>query len=470
MPALEVRAMPRLVNDLFRPLPVVYVAAFATFLYGTSAAAEWRAGTARVKITPAQPTWMSGYAHRTHPADGTLIDLWAKALVLDDGQGEKLCLITLDLVGVDRAFSQTVCDEIRAKHGLERRQIVLLSSHTHSGPVLRSNLRSMYFLDDGNWQRVADYSADLQQKLVTLAGEALKNVQPARLAWGTGHSSIAVNRRANVERDVPQLREQGLLQGPVDHDVPVLAVRTAENKLLAILFGYACHATVLDSYLWCGDYPGYAQIELEKLHPEAQAMFFAGCGADQNPLPRRKVELAEEYGRVLARSVEAVVQGTLTPVDGRLASSYREIPLALGMLPTRAELEAQAASDKPADKYSAQRAKLLLAELDAGRPLSQTYPYPIQLLRLGDGLQCVALGGEVTVDYSLRLKRELGRERTWVAAYANDVMAYIPSLRVLKEGGYEGGGAMVYYGLPAAWSTDVEETIVRGVHELAGDK
>lgn len=451
-----------------RALLLFGLAVFVFAVGSEPAFAQWRAGAARVKITPERPTWMSGYASRTRPADGTLIDLWAKALVLEDGQNERLCLVTLDLVGIDRGFAQRVCEELLAKHGLERRQVVLLSSHTHSGPVIRSNLRSMYFLDEAQWERIADYSVDLQQKLLALVGEALKDVQPARIAWGTGHSSIAVNRRENREADVPQLREQGLLKGPVDHDVPVLTVRTPEGKLRAILFGYACHATVLDSYQWCGDYPGYAQLELEKAHPEAVALFFAGCGADQNPLPRRKVELAEEYGQSLARSVEAVVQGPLTAIEGRLSSTYREIPLPLATLPTRDELEQQAASDKPADKYSASRAKLLLTQLDAGMPLSPTYPYPVQTMRLGTGLHWVALGGEVTVDYSLRLKRELGRDRTWVAGYANDVMAYIPSVRVLKEGGYEGGGAMVYYGLPTVWAPDVEEMIVRTVHALAG--
>jgi hypothetical protein len=71
------------------------------------------------------------------------------------------------------------------------------------------------------------------------------------------------------------------------------------------------------------------------------------------------------------------------------------------------------------------------------------------------------------VDYSLRLKKELSPDKTWVAGYSNDVMAYIPSLRVLKEGGYEGGGAMLYYGLPTVWSPRVEETIVAAVHETA---
>jgi hypothetical protein len=89
----------------------------------------------------------------------------------------------------------------------------------------------------------------------------------------------------------------------------------------------------------------------------------------------------------------------------------------------------------------------------------------VQAWQLGDGPTLAALGGEVVVDYALRLKNELGPDRTWVMGYANDVMAYIPSLRVLKEGGYEGGGAMVYYGLPTVWHPRVEEMIVAAVHE-----
>ena len=79
----------------------------------------------------------------------------------------------------------------------------------------------------------------------------------------------------------------------------------------------------------------------------------------------------------------------------------------------------------------------------------------------------------MVVDYALRLKRELG-PRTWAMGYANDVMAYIPSKRVLLEGGYEGGGAMVYYGLPTVWSAEVEEKIMAGllrqVHAKGGSE
>jgi hypothetical protein len=195
------------------------------------------------------------------------------------------------------------------------------------------------------------------------------------------------------------------------------------------------------------------------------ALFWAGCGADQNPLPRRKVELAEQYGRQLADAVDRVLAGVTAPVDGDLEASYREIDLPFAPLPTREELLRQAESS---NKYEAQRGRLLLARIHAGQPLSPTYPYPVQCWRLGRDVQWLALGGEVVVDYALRLKAELGRERTWVAGYTNDVMAYIPSRRVLAEGGYEGGGAMLYYGLPTVWAPEVEELIVREARDQAG--
>jgi hypothetical protein len=429
--------------------------------------AEWRAGAAKVKITPTRPLWMSGYGSRDHPAEGTSIDLWSKALVLEDPRGQRAALVTLDLVGIDRDFSTRVCTAIGAKFKLERRQISLCASHTHSGPVVGRTLMPMYALDDEQRQLIADYTLELEQQIVKLVGDALERLAPARVTWANGYSSIAVNRRTNVEADVPRLREEGLLKGPVDYDVPVLAVRRPGGELAAIVFGYACHATVLPFYDWSGDYPGFAQIELEKAHPGAVALFFAGCGGDQNPLPRKSVDRAREYGRSLAGSVEAALAGVMHTIDGDLNSRYAEIPLALDRLPSRDEILQDSQST---NKFVAQRGMALLKQIDGGEPLSPTYPYPVQIWQLGPGLTWVTLGGEVVVDYSLRLKRELGAERTWVAAYTNDVMAYIPSLRVLKEGGYEGGGAMVYYGLPTVWSAEVEETIVKGVHTLAGTR
>ena len=430
---------------------------------GRAGAAEWKAGAARVKITPPHPMWMSGYAARDKPAEGTLIDLWAKALALDDGEGRRAVLVTMDLCGIDRVLSTRVCAGIAEKHHLDRAAIALCVSHTHTGPVVGNNLRPMYGLDGRQGKLVDEYAAELETQLVAVAGEALASLAPARLEWGVGRATFAVNRRTNREEDITRLREEGTLKGPVDHDLPVLAVRSPDGKPLAIVFGYACHATTLSFYQWSGDWPGFAQLEIEKAYPGATALFVAGCGADQNPLPRRTVQLARRYGGEAASGVRAAVEGRLKPVAGALRTAYSEIGLPFAALPTREQLAADAASK---DRYVASRAKLLLAAWDCDGKLATTYPYPVQAWRLGNGPTLVLLGGEVVVDYALRLKKELGPETTWVAAYANDVMAYVPSLRVLKEGGYEGGGAMVYYGLPSPWGPDVEERIVGEVRRL----
>lgn len=425
---------------------------------GEERAREWKAGVARVSITPDQPMWMSGYASRTEPASGKLHDLWAKALALEDPLGKRCVLVTVDLVGVPRELSVAVCTRLMKEHGLSREAILLNASHTHTGPVVRSNLSVMYDLKEIHQRYVKEYGEALEQKLAAVAGEALKSLAPAMLSHGNGHATFAVNRRTNKEADVPRLRQLGKLTGPVDHDVPVLVVRDLEGTLRAVAFGYACHATVLSSNQWSGDYPGFAQIELEKSHPGATAIFWAGCGGDQNPLPRRSVALAEEYGRQLAVGVTSVLNAPMQPVTGKLAATYEEIDLPFSDLPTRDQLVTDSMNR---DRYVAARANLLLKELGKLGGLRGTYPYPVQTWQLGKDLTWVGLGGEVVVDYSLRLKRELGP--MWVAGYSNDVMAYIPSLRVLKEGGYEGAGAMVYYGLPTVWSPRIEELIVTAV-------
>jgi hypothetical protein len=107
-----------------------------------------------------------------------------------------------------------------------------------------------------------------------------------------------------------------------------------------------------------------------------------------------------------------------------------------------------------------------LDQLNAGKKFVRTYSYPVQAWRFGDAQTLITLGGEPVVDYDLKFKRTFGA-RTWVAGYCNDVMTYIPSVRVLKEGGYEGGGAMVPYGQPALrWADDVEDLITAATDRL----
>jgi hypothetical protein len=421
--------------------------------------AGWRAGMSREAITPKEPMWMAGYAARKHPSEGVEHDLWAKTLALQDPAGKTAVLVTLDVCGISRDLSDRIKGAIEARHGLKREQMVLACSHTHCGPVVGNNLITMYPLDDAQRARIADYTRFLEGAVENAVDRALRHLEDVSLSWETGRCDFAVNRRNNKEKDVPGLRERLSLAGPVDHDVPVLRLRSAEGKVRAIVFSYACHCTVLDYYKLCGDYAGFAQIDLERRFPGSQAMFVAGCGGDQNPIPRRSLKLASDYGDQLAASVSRVVEAPMRSIDGPLRTAYQEIDLAFAALPSREQISKDATSS---DFSIASRAKHLLRKLETQGKLAADYPYPVCAWGLDD-LSWVFLGGEVTVDYALRIKRNAGGSHTWVAAYCNDVMAYIPSLRVLKEGGYEGATSMIYYALPTIWSERVEEDIVAAV-------
>lgn len=452
--------------SLQRSCAFVLVFVLGLFVSGARGETSWQAGCAKTIITPAELMWMAGYGSRDTPAEGKLTELWTKALVLQDAQGHRGVLITLDLVGIARDLAVPICEDIEKKYGLKRDQIAICTSHTHTGPVVAKNLSALHYqvVDATQRKLITDYAADLRQKVLATVEQAMQNLAPCQVTWGSGRADFAVNRRTNREPEVPEVRTVGQLQGPVDHDVPVLAVHAADGQLKTVVFGYACHATVLGINQWTADYPGFAQTYFEELHPGCQAMFFAGCAGDQNPLPRRTIDLAKHYGRRLATAVEAVVMTSrMRPVTGSLQTSYREIDLPLAPLPTREEIEQ---NTKSTNKFEVARAQLLLEQLDAGKPLSPTYPYPVAVWQIGPDVSFVILGGEVVVDYAIRLKAELTGTRTWVAGYSNDVMAYIPSRRVLAEGGYEGASSMVYYGLPTVWAPEIENKIVSTVHEL----
>lgn len=421
-----------------------------------------KAGVAVKVITPEEPLWMAGYSARTKPAEGKVHELYIKALALEDPAGGKLVLLTSDLIGLPRSLSDKVAQEVQKRTGLPRERLLMNSSHTHCGPALRDNLTDMYPFSPEMAKKIDAYTEQLGGRMVDVIGAALNDLKPARLTHGRGTARFAVNRREPTPNGIINGRNP---EGPVDHDVPVLKVEAADGTLRAVVFGYACHNTTLSFYQWCGDYAGFAQAYLEEKHPGAVALFWIGCGGDANPLPRGSLEHARKYGRELAEAVEAVLADKNgSPVQGAWAARYAQISLPLEKLPTKEQLAAGLLSKELAVKNRAAR---LLKALENDGKLDDHYPhYPVQVWRLGD-LAWIALGGEVVIDYNLRLKKErAGAATLWVAGYCNDVMAYIPSARVLKEGGYEADSSMIYYGFPTRWSPAIEDKIVAKVHEL----
>ena len=428
-----------------------------------AAEGAWKAGTARSVITPKKALWMAGYGGRTAPAEGKLHDLMIRVLALEDAAGKRGVILSSDTLGIPQSMYNEVCTLLKSRYGLERSQIMLNASHTHCGPVLKGALHDIYPVNDEQLRDIEEYSNRLSVEIVTTIGKALDDLQPAKVSRGVGMAEFAVNRRTNREPDVPLLREQNQLVGPVDHTVPVLAVKRPDGTLKAVVFTYACHNTTLSFQQWCGDYAGFAQYSLETRYPNVTAMFCMGCGADQNPLPRRTVELCQEYGNQLTKAVGAVLDQPLVSVKSSLETRHAFVPLAMDPPPSQAQLQKMAT--EPAS-YTQRWASRVLKGLQSDTIRLSDYPYPVQAWRLGGDQLWITLGGEVVVDFSLRLKAEIG-EQTWITAYSNDVMAYIPSRRVLLEGGYEGQSSMMVYGLPTErWSPDVEERVITGVHKL----
>mgnify|MGYP005843009225 CR=1 FL=1 len=425
---------------------------------------QWKARVAKAVITPDTPVWLAGYGSKREPT-GKLHDLWVKTLALEDSQGQRAVLVTTDHMGIPKGMYESMCRQASDRFGLSRPQIMFTFSHNHCGPRLRGDLVDYYPIDEQQSRLVDEYTDRVEEIMLRTVGDALSRLAPARLSLGEGECGFAVNRRENTEAEVVQLRAAGKpLKGAVDHTVSVLAVHGKGGRLEAILVGYACHPTTLSFTQWCGDYPGFAQIELEKKHPGAAAMFINTCGGDQNPLPRRTVELCERYGHMLAESVEEVLQRPLEPISSGLRTRFAFVDLAYERVMTRADLEKSAASQAA---IHSRWAKRLLGKLDSGERFASSYPYPVHTWRLGSELLLIGLGGEAVVDYSLRFKKEFG-PHTWTCGYANDLVAYIPSLRVWQEGGYEGGPHLDEYGHPAMrWASDVEERIATTVHRLA---
>jgi neutral ceramidase len=425
-----------------------------------SAAADYKAGVARIIITPEKSMYLSGYANRTHASEGKIHDLWAKALAIEDRKGGRVVILSTDLVGLPRGITDVVAARALKEYSLDRSRLVINSSHTHTGPLIRGNLSMMFELDEEQKRRVDEYSRDLIEKLVAVIGAAINDLGPANLSFGNGAAKFAMNRRQNTAASV----KIGLNpKGPSDHDVPVLKVSAPDGKLRAVLFGYACHNTTLtgEFYQFSGDYAGFAQIAIEQANPGATALFMMLCGADQNPNPRSTLDYANKHGADLAAEVQRVLATQLQPVRGAILAAFQTVDLEFAMH-TRETFEARL---KETNVFRVRNAKAMLATYDQGRPIRR-YSYPVQAIQFGRDLTLVALGGEVVVDYALRIKKEYGSKGIIVAGYSNDVMSYIPSLRVLKEGGYEAADSMTYYGLPGPYNEEVEERVFRTVGQV----
>lgn len=426
------------------------------------ASAAWQAGVARADITPAEPVPLAGYGGKTRMSQRVEHPIWLKALALRDDTGATSVLVTADLVGLSSKMVRRISEQALKKHQIPRERLILNTSHNHSCPATEDVLWLYYEFTPEETEVKNRYTERVYAKYDEVIGAAIAHLKPVELAYEQGLAGVAVNRRRSRG---PESRALG---GQVDHDVPVITVRSG-SELQGIVFGYSCHTTALGGLSINGDYAGFAQLELEKSFPGSVAMFVQNCGGDANPLPRirgRDVEataLTEMYGHILAESVRQVVAAKMTPLSGPLKAAMGETELFLQPGIPLEELKQRLPnlSGMPRREFE----HFIRQHETLGGPPDRV-PYPVQVWSFGPELTLIALTGETVVDYSLKFKGSHGWNSTWVCGYNNDLLSYVPSLRVLKEGGYEGITGMYEYGHRAPYTETVEEQITRKVEEL----
>ncbi len=446
-------------------LVVFWFGLFATALLPAAPGSDRPAliplGAARVDVTPTEPIRLTGYASRKTSHQGVEQKLWAKALAIGDDRsaarpGGPVVLITLDNCGVSEGTWREVRQRLERLAGLGPGCVVIASSHTHSAPATKDWAPNIFVQDlTAEEQGAIDrYTANLIAQLEQVALTALRARQPGRLSWTQGRAGFAGNRRT-----------QG---GPVDPALPVLKAEKTDGELIALVANYACHCTTIGGEFnrACGDWAGYAQEAIEQVAPGAVALVTIGCGADANPSPRGGADfglaLARLHGDEIGSEMKRLLGLTFSPLKTAPLAKTQEIELPFGPHFTREQWLARSTNNGIVGYH----AKKWLARLERGEALPNGLYYPITSWSFGDDLSMVFLPGEVVVDYALRLKRELDRSRLWVTAYANYVPCYIPSRRILAEGGYEAEDSLWYYDRPARISTNAEDRIVSTVRDL----
>ena len=416
-------------------------------------------GVARVDITPEVPIRLAGYASRDKSESEVVLQrLSAKALAFGSDVQHPSILITVDLVGIPWRITKKLAEQLSKKMGIDPRQLVICASHTHGGPEVGNLLNILQYRGDhfsdsllalNQLMHISQYTEELSRKLEEVALAALKNRKPAFVAWGQGQALFAANRRTKG--------------GPVDPALPMLRITNPDGTLRAILVSYACHGTTLgDINEIHGDWIGEAQRLIEANHPGVIAMVTLGCGGDANPEPRGKIEDVKSHGQEISDNVDKLLTSQLQPLTSPPVGNMKWIKLPFSKVPTVPEL-IKLTEDNTVKGYEA---RLELDRVERGETIPSELDYPLQTWNFGNKLAMVNLAGEVVVDYSIRLKNELGAEHLWINAYSNDVPCYIASRRVIKEGGYEGETSMYWYNRPSPFSEKVEDLIVDAVHDL----
>ncbi|MEM6689205.1 MAG: neutral/alkaline non-lysosomal ceramidase N-terminal domain-containing protein [Planctomycetota bacterium] len=422
-------------------------------------------GFATRDITPERPLRLSGYGSRSEVMTGVRDRLFVRAMSI--GDGERLCvMVSVEGIAVLAEQTERLLEVIAPSHSLDRSRLVVCSTHSHAAPQMAGGLTNLFRVPTTNEQMIAleEYRDFVHEQCLAAINESIANRHPSTISIGNGRADFAVHRR--VIKDGTWTGFGVSSDGPTDRRVRMLVVRDADGSLSGAVFQYACHCTTLGPSFneVTGDWAGIAAAELEARHSGTTFMPVIGCGADANPEPRDDYQSALKHGKEMAEAVDSVISGgSLQPLNSVPRSRF-------GYAGLTAESPSREQLTEFLEDSNVNRARWARNMLDIWKSkgrLPESYPAPIHTWTFGDQLAWVFLGGEVVVQYQMRLEQELGSfDEVWVAAYTDDVFAYVAAEDMRSAGGYEVDFSMVYYDQPGRWQSGTENLIVRRVHEI----
>jgi hypothetical protein len=426
-----------------------------------------RAGVARGDITAPVGTYLTGFAGRPGPSTGVHDSLEAQVLVLESA-GTKAALICADILTFDDRLVERITGAVYSKAGIAPDNILLCASHTHSGPAVRA-IHGMGAPD----VEYLDCAAD---KIVGAVCQAAEQMAPVRVGAGRAEVSIGVNRRRRTDTGIALAPEPSK---PIDPDLSVLRVDDQAGKPICILFNHACHGVVLggNNTLISADWIGYARRGIERRFarvaasafdcPQARGeaappvvMFAQGACADINPAEMGTFEMAQRQGERVAEAVAALVPSIETAPVERVEAGSVAFEMPLLPLPSVDEARKEVADAErqvgalekegaPIGRINGAKAlvawaeRLVEAAQRGGAPPMRSRVTAVSL----DGIALVGLPGEVFCEIGMNIRASSPFARTFVIAYANRVLGYIPTRQAYDEGGYEVDGAYKYYGI-----------------------
>lgn len=411
----------------------------------------------KADITPAMPVYLEGYGGRNGLSKGVHDKIYVHSLLLKNN-GCTLLIVSIDILSIMREKADALKRKITEKYGLREQNILIHAIHVHSAPGLsRKLIRGL----------VEEYVPFFDEQVMKSVDMCFSGIRKGTLYYGEGETYIGVCRRRNISGEIINAPSPDVL---IDRKLGVLAVKDEEERVGAVAFNCACHPTVMggENYLISSEFPGAARRVIEGNFPGAAALFLQGACGDINPAIK---STGSEYrqgnfsdvdftGRILANDVGYVVRYGLKKVEASFECRIRPLELPIGEYKTDYFRRMSESSQEYPRKYG----NYMLDQIKKGDEMKRV-EYNLGIIRLASNLAVVTFEGEVCNEYGVWAREFAPDSHVMIAGYANGHKSYLPTKRILREGGYEATVTYCWAQFPGPYAEEAQDIVLAAVKE-----